>query len=251
MKTVPQYLPIGFAMVRIAARQRFFTLFCLLGILLLNGCATTKHYASVSKLARSTVGTKIVLMPLDVELSILTAGGVLEPNAEWTQAAQAYMNSAITAFQRQHNLEFFPYKRPELSDSEYAELIDLERLHGAVGQAILFHKYQVPLSTKKDVFDWTLGATAVVLKQRTGADYALFIHVRDSYSSAGRVFVQMAAAVLGVGVQGGQQIGFASLVDLNTGDIIWFNYLFSGTGDLRTEQPATKTVEVLLEGFPT
>ncbi len=40
---------------------------------------------------------KIVLMPVDVELFSLSAGGVGEPKADWTQAAQGFMKSAIAA----------------------------------------------------------------------------------------------------------------------------------------------------------
>ena len=51
-------------------------------------------------------------------------------------------------------------------------------------------------------------------------------------------------------MQGGEQHGFASLVDLRSGDIVWFNRLLSVVGDLRTEEPAAKTVSQLLEGLP-
>ncbi len=49
---------------------------------------------------------------------------------------------------------------------------------------------------------------------------------------------------------GGQQVGFASLVDLETGDIVWFNRLVSGVGDLRTAEPARAAVDDLLADFP-
>jgi len=60
----------------------------------------------------------------------------------------------------------------------------------------------------------------------------------------------MTAAILGVGVPGGRQISFASLVDLDTGDIVWFNFLVSGTGDLRDPNSARDSVDSLLAGFP-
>jgi hypothetical protein len=60
----------------------------------------------------------------------------------------------------------------------------------------------------------------------------------------------VAMALLGVGLAGGTQIGYASLVDLKTGQVVWFNNLLRGTGDLREEKSALETVEVLLKGFP-
>jgi hypothetical protein len=46
------------------------------------------------------------------------------------------------------------------------------------------------------------------------------------------------------------QQGFASLVDLETGDVVWFNHLFSTVGDLREPEPARDAIDTLLEGSP-
>jgi hypothetical protein len=59
-----------------------------------------------------------------------------------------------------------------------------------------------------------------------------------------------AAAVLGVGLHGGAQVGFASLVDLNTGNVVWFNQLARGSGDMRTPETARETARALLNGMP-
>jgi hypothetical protein len=45
---------------------------------------------------------------------------------------------------------------------------------------------------------------------------------------------------LKTGIMGGVQSGFASLVDLRTGDIVWFNQLGRATGDLRSRSPRAK-----------
>ncbi len=59
------------------------------------------------------------------------------------------------------------------------------------------------------------------------------------------------AALLGVAVQGGVQLGFASLVNLNSGQVVWFNRLVRGSGDLRNPDGARETAGVLLADFPT
>jgi hypothetical protein len=126
------------------------------------------------------------------------------------------------------------------------------KLHRAVGVSIIQHKYFEPLllPTKEDVFDWGLGPDVQMLRDEYNAHYALFIYMRDSYSSPGRVAMTVALAALGVGVQGGTQSGFASLVDLGSGEVVWFNRLLRGTGDLRTPEPAREAMAVLLKGFP-
>jgi hypothetical protein len=55
--------------------------------------------------------------------------------------------------------------------------------------------------------------------------------------------------MLGIGIQGGSQAAFISLVDLRTGNIVWFNRLGSTNGDL-TDAPARDVVNNLLEGIP-
>jgi len=57
-------------------------------------------------------------------------------------------------------------------------------------------------------------------------------------------------AVLGVGLSGGSQVGYASLVDLESGRVLWFNSLARATGDLRDPGKAAETVDALLTGFP-
>jgi hypothetical protein len=120
-----------------------------------------------------------------------------------------------------------------------------------VGRAIQTHLYLgLTLPNKGKALDWTIGTGAATLRDRYGADYALFIFVRDSYATAGRALFMIGAAMFGVGIPGGQQVGFASLVDLRTGQIVWFNQLASSSGDLRTAAPAQKTVDALLKGLP-
>jgi len=56
--------------------------------------------------------------------------------------------------------------------------------------------------------------------------------------------------VSGVILTGGVQVGYASLVDLETGQVVWFNRLARAQGDLREPQPARESMDALLQGFP-
>ncbi len=60
----------------------------------------------------------------------------------------------------------------------------------------------------------------------------------------------VALALFGVGVPGGSQVGYASLVDLNSGQVLWFNRLLRASGDLREAEKAAETLDALLERFP-
>lgn len=225
-------------------------------ICLMQGCApnVTKSFLSRPDLALKKDTAKIMLMPIDIQLSTLTAGSVLKPEAEWTANAAKYVEDCLKEKMRAMNVRLlYPEEtaRVKMSREDEEKKVQLLKLHEAVGFSILLHQY-VPaykLPGKKN-FDWSLGPQAIFLKERFEADYALFVCLRDSYASAGRVAFFVVAAAFGVGIPMGQQVGFASLVDLETGDVVWFNRLGRGTGDLRTPGAAYESVELLLCDFP-
>jgi hypothetical protein len=53
-----------------------------------------------------------------------------------------------------------------------------------------------------------------------------------------------------VDIGGGQQVGVATLVDLRTGQVVWFNLMSNQSGDLRDAEGAAETVEDMLSGLP-
>lgn len=187
---------------------------------------------------------------MDIELGLLNAGGVTEPNAAWTEEAKKLSVAALEAKLGETTSKLVHFTETT-TDPESVD-VQLVKLHSAVGGAVLVHKYIPVLSlpTKNETFDWSLGPDVKTIGARHDADYALFVYVRDSYTSAGRAAVIFIGAILGAGIQGGTQIGFASLVDLKTGEVVWFNRLARASGDLRSEKGATDTVAALLDNFP-
>jgi hypothetical protein len=199
-----------------------------------------------------TAGSKLVIVPFDMELFSLGAGGVAEPRADWTEAAQKHFREAVKVHK-----EVLADNAVELRESDVDELAQVNALHSAVATAVRIHHVGMQqLPTKGDRLDWSLGDAVQPLREKTGGDYALFIWVRDSYATAERkaamVAMTIVGAALGVGIvmAGGQQNGYASLVDLKTGRIVWFNTLARSSGDLREAQPAMESVGELLKGFP-
>ncbi len=191
-------------------------------------------------------------MPIDIELSELTAAGILEPKAEWTNLARAHVSAALKAELAEKNDALIAYRQPK--DEKTVHLHQqLIKLHSVVGLTIIKHKllpnkiFELP--TKQDKFDWTLGRETTVFRQ-DDADYGLFVYIRDSYTSAGRVALIVVAAILQVGVSGGQTSAFASLVDLRTGDVVWFNLLRSESANLRTAETAREAMKELLTDLP-
>jgi hypothetical protein len=59
----------------------------------------------------------------------------------------------------------------------------------------------------------------------------------------------MLGCVVGVCIvpASGSQVAFVSLVDLKTGKVVWYNFLFSEDGDIRKPEGAKEMVELLLD----
>ncbi|WP_380787294.1 hypothetical protein [Sphingomonas sp. R86521] len=219
---------------------------------LLAGCTHTRQLADIGFQPPEGSYRLIVMRP-DVSVGLLTAGGVVELREEWATAARGNILRAIEAQQAGRGGTVTIAATRDVTGSTPAAVADLDRLHQAVGTAIRVHKYAgMTLPTKRDRFDWTLGDDAVRFGRATGYDYALFLHAEDSFASSGRVAVQ-ALGVLGCVVgfcvlpHGGRQAAFASLVDLRTGRIVWFNALASGVGDIRDPPGADRMIARLLD----
>jgi hypothetical protein len=227
----------------------------------LSGCVQTRQFADLQFTPPSGDYKLLVLRP-DVTVGSLTTGGMVEPRADWTDQARASIIAALKAQQagRGGNVTIIEH-RNALPGVTEQELADVERLNLAVDQSIVDAKYLGDyLPTKRRVgLDWTLGEDAVRLGQKTGYDYALFMHAEDEVASKGRI----ALGVLGLAgcfigfcapnVGGQQQLDYASLVDLHTGEVVWFNVVTAGSeipgikfGDLRTPEGAAQMVDRLL-----
>ena len=217
----------------------------------LSACTHTKQMADTG-FVPPTGSYRLVVMRPDVSVGSLTTGGGFEPREEWTEQARANLIRAINMQQHGRGGSVTVIASRAEAGMEAARIVDLERLHEAVGRSIELHKYTGPkLPTKAGRFDWTLGPEAVAYGRATGYDYALFLRAKDSFSSTGRVALQAVAAIgcvvaICLMPGGGRQEAFASLVDLKTGRVVWFNTLSAGTGDLREQEGADKMVANLL-----
>lgn len=224
------------------------TMLSLVALVILTGCAVPVQRQAPELKRDAGKFPTIVVMPLDVELAELSAGGLPEPKSEWTDAALKHMRAALETEAKTYKVKLIDYQPQSGTPEDQETSLELVRLHRAVGGSVLVHQY-LPgqeLPSKAGKFDWSLGPSVAAISRSHHADYALFLFVRDSYASAGRVGVIIVAALLGVGVPGGAQVGFASVVDLETGDIVWFNRLARGHGDLRTPEAARETVRELV-----
>jgi hypothetical protein len=235
-------------------------IFAVAGSVALAGCVQTRQVADVEFQPPQGNYSLIVMRP-DVQVGSVTAGGLVEPRAEWTEQARGNLLRALREQQAgRGGRTIIAETRESVPGVDAKTVADLERLHNAVGNSIALHKYMgADLPTKRrQGIDWTLGEDAVKLGRATGMDYALFLYAQDSIASTGRVALQVlgiAGCFVGFCAPqgGGGQTAYASLVDLRTGEVVWFNVLQTGSqlpglafGDIRTPEGSAQMVERLL-----
>jgi len=195
---------------------------------------------------------RIVLMRPSIKVGAQSTGGMYEPNADWTAQARDNLEKALVAAQGELGNEVV---RQEEGQGDPALLAQYRNLFSTVASSVIEYQFfrgnRLPTKVgKKSTFDWGLGRQLGQLPGLSNADYALFITTEDHYGSTGRKLLQVAAALGGVAVTSGVHTGFAGLVDLKTGELVWLNADYQMGGDVRTEEGAAKRVKQLLEGFP-
>ncbi len=239
---------------KITRRSLKFLTLLVSSFVFLAGCVSMTQTASqINQLESIRENPRILLMPPDIKYYLLTTGGVTEPHREWTEAAQQNFSVALQEFTARIGTDLVTIDSAmSLGDEEDK----YRRLHSAVGMTLqqnhfgMMHLPSKKLPKNKWRFDWSLGPGVSEIGAKHSADYLLFVFYRDYQASGGRVAFSILAAAVGVTVGTGYEGGFASLVDLKTGDVVWFNSVAVGSGEMRDPNGAKTAVERLFKDIP-
>lgn len=195
---------------------------------------------------------RIVVMRPTIAAGSQSTGGLPEPNADWTDQARQNLAAALRAAQGRLGNTVVDYAEP-VGDAART-VAEYRRLFGTVAQSVITYQFfrgnRLPTKKRNDGFAWSIGPEVGSLPGLAGSDYALFLTTEDYYGSTGRKMLQVVAALARVPVQSGVHKGFAGLIDLRTGELVWLNADLQMGGDVRTPDGAQKRVAQLLEGFP-
>ena len=212
----------------------------------------------------------IAIFRPDVSVGSQQVTGLIVPKSDWTEEARANIRESLIARAATFNaqVQFVD----ELEGEHAALLIEYRALYEKVASAIFTHLIAGDtLPTKRKIIpnprrpsgrgkrvnllDWSLGPGTARLKEVTGADYAMFVYTYDAYGDTGRKASQVLNALACVTgfcdiPDSGVHVGYAALVELSTGNIVWFNSDPEMGGDVRIAEGADKRVAQLMEGFP-
>ena len=209
------------------------------------------HYTLVEK--QRVTPKKIVLLPIDVRVKEVSAGGSSEEVGEWSSTAKQHILGSVDRIVGKDN-KFTIVKMPTLTQEETSKLEEHVALYERVYLSANFAASPISGDAWKGKikkFDYTLGNGLSFLKEKTDADAALIFVGQDFVSSDGRKAAVFLAAMAGVSIPLGHSFLTAGIVDLNTGDVLWINYTFSaGNKDMRESNDVDDMVNEIIQNYP-
>ena len=220
-----------------------------LGVMGASTASAQEAVPTYIKIDKPAKGTPILVVLPTVSLSLLTAAGTKEPKEEWSKSAQTFLNTSMNDV-----LGRLDYKTVSVDLNTYEDPVAVQMLKlNTVVTSTIYLNGIMKLPTKTS-FDYTLGEDAAKLvpaNSETPPAYALFVDCQGSYSSGGRAAMMIGMAALGVGMPMGGQAMSGTLVDLKTGQVVWFkvNLIPPGT-DIRTAEGAAEAVNSLFKQLP-
>lgn len=217
------------------------------------GSASAQEKSAVRPgFAMPSTPTRILLFRPKIRVGGQSTAGMFEPNADWTQAARENLAMALAA--AKGGLGSPVVEMGEPVGEQARQLAAYQALFDVVAQSVIEYQFfpgnRLPTKKRKGQFEWTLGPGVAALAKGSGAEYGLFLLTDDAYGSTGRKVLQVFAAMARVPVTSGVHKGYAGLVDLHTGDLLWLNADRQMGGDVRTGEGAQKRMRELLAHFP-
>ena len=230
----------------------------LLFVLIITGCATTpnsKLHYSLKQDPGSRPLQQVVLLPVDIDVYEMSAGGVKEEVPEWSKTAETNIRNALVISKdasgaccvtRQVDSSSLTSDEQKIVDEHLA-------LFNTVAANVLWAS--LPANTdwhfKTEHFDYTLGDGLSFLKTKYGLDAGLILLGEDVVSTSGRKTAAFMGAMLGVAIPLGHSVLIVGLVDFSTGDLLWMNHEIStGDADLRDPESCKEMAARLMQEYP-
>lgn len=196
---------------------------------------------------------KTVLLPLDVKVKEFSSGGLLDEIGSSTSRAKSIFQHELPQVVKTNDIDLV--KLPAtLSAQEQAKIEEYVALYNVVAaNAIGYTGQLAPQAWKHKIkhFDYTLGPGLQFLKEKTGADTALFITGEDVISTSGRKAAFVIAAIFGVAIPLGHTFIVGGMVDLETGDILWLNHTVEvSEKTFLKDQDVNEMLTLLYQSYP-
>lgn len=224
--------------------------------LLFGGCATTQvaYKKHVNADLKANTCKQVLLLPIDIEISEMATGGMMERRDEWT--ASAVTNLTAELQRKIPGVRILEPKDLQADQALTAELNQVQALFRriALNEMVSIMPLYAHPGMHHQPFEFGVGPLERLAKA-CGADAAIAVFVRDSYSTSGRkaivAITMLAAASVGVGLvpQSAPTMSAAAMIH-SDGTLLWYNGHRSSLGDLRETAGIKAFVEHTFQGLP-
>lgn len=238
-------------------RARAVTLACL--ALAVSGCATlgggvqpgfgARTHPALADRVRGIQAPAI--LPPDIKVYSLSAGGVGELRDDWSAAGRQHVLNAVKA-----NLGGRPTAiTPAPGDRETQEAIEeIQALYAAVSETIFDHTYGYGPDLfwhKLQNFEYSIGPVDRLLA-RHRADALVIVHGADEISTGGRKALQVVGTIVPFAPKPRSGVSGMTLALVDrSGTILWYEaYGRSGGADFRDQESVTAFVKRIMDDFP-
>jgi hypothetical protein len=214
--------------------------------------ADTPHWVHYKWLLKNpTLPRKVVVLPVNIEVVEVTAGGVEEKVPDWSNEASQGVFKALSAAIGKQGLK--EMAAPQFSGDVAASVDE----HVALYKLVVNTASRLGWQHKIKRFDYSIGPGLRGVADNAGVDVAIMVYGRDYVSTAGRKARAVAGNIPIVNIFTGPapELGHSFLhvgvVDLRNGDLLWMNSNYrKGSTNLRDPDDAAKMVNTIFEWYP-
>lgn len=225
-------------------------------ISLTSGCVITLGPGIKSNVedleARAAKFKTILLLPPEIEISELSAGGVEEKRDDWGDQGKKNVEKALSELLQEKKVRLKVLKENKKNKKE---IEDINALYRAVAYSIYSHTKNMGYNPnifmqRIENFDYTIGSVEDLLK-REKADGLLIVYGADEISTSGRKVLRALKNInpFSQGERGDLTSMLISITD-KKGDVLWFNTFVDGGHDLREAKSTLAFVEKALKQYP-
>lgn len=215
--------------------------------------ADTPHWVHYKWLGgKPALPNKVVVLPVNIEVVEVSAGGVQEKVPDWSrEAAQNVFKALSAAINKQRNMKVVT--APNFAGAAASNVDE----HLALYKLVVNTASKIGWEHKIKRFDYGIGPGLRAIANETGADAAIMVYGRDHVSTAGRKaravvgHIPIVNIFTGPAPKLGHSFVHIGMIDLRTGDLLWMNSNYrDGSTNLRDADDAAKMVNEIFEWYP-
>jgi hypothetical protein len=215
--------------------------------------ADTPHWVHYRWLSSNpSLPKKVVVLPVNIEVVEVTAGGVEEKVPDWSrEASQSVFKALSAAISKQQGMK--EVAAPRFSG---ASAVNVDE-HLALYKLVVNTASNIGWEHKIRRFDYGIGPGLRAVADQTGADAAIMVYGRDYASTAGRKARAVVGNIpiinifTGPAPKLGHSFIHVGVVDLRTGDLLWMNSDYrEGSTNLRDPEDAANMVNEIFDWYP-